>query len=122
MPHLITGKFVEDTKKDFARWVDAQLCGRDWRYHGHFSERAGGQASLIGAIDACIERGINTDEAIVLTAARFSHCRRHTVERFLDDLTGEDRAKHRWFIQSGRYRKWPVSQEEPARVFIPLAA
>lgn len=58
--------------------------------------RGGGVASIPGTVNALIEQAIHDKDEIVCAAARVSRCRRSTVRKVIDAMTGPCPSTRLW--------------------------
>lgn len=100
-------------KAAFQWYKAASMCGSDTAVYDAGMYREQGKPVVVGAIIASIENGMDSEEQIVASVARVSHCRRSTVLTILAALTGNEPTDHLWRVDDGRYSLLQRDAREP---------
>jgi hypothetical protein len=96
--------FIAAGRAVYKAYLAAAVCGADADCYEAGMARRSDVALIAGAIVASLEYGLNTEDAIVLSVARATRCKRSTVWTMLQNLTGTDPVSHLFMIHEGRYR------------------
>ena len=100
----LTDATVESGKSAFNSYRAAVICGPSANAYVPGLRRQTGLAVVPGAICACIEQGMITEDEIVNGVARLSRCRRSTVLSVLVELSGDDPQRHLWRVdRAGKF-------------------
>jgi len=92
----ITDATIAAGKAAFQSYRTACLCGPSADIYAQGLRRQTGLAVIPGAIVACIEQGMTTEDEILNGVARLSLCRRSTVRSVLVGLSGDDPERNLW--------------------------
>lgn len=94
---------ITEGKHELNNYAAALLCGPSSDMYVPNMTRYGGPSMIVGAVIACIGRGLNTRDMIINAVSRATRCRRSTVTSVLDTLAGDDPKRHYWRQANGRY-------------------
>lgn len=96
-------KTIDDGRNSFNRYQSAVMAGSGSSTYTAGIARETGRHVIVGAIAACIDANMCTQEEVVNVAARVSKCSRSTVCRILLALTGHDPEQHLFGCENGAY-------------------
>lgn len=94
---------LDTGKSALALYCSAQACGDGSAIYSVATYRDTGLEVVPGAVIACIERGMTSEDEIVNAVARASRCKRRTVILLLEALTGDDPRQHLWQRKGDRF-------------------
>ncbi len=87
----------------FNTYLRGSLASPASAAHSDAARRATGLPVVVGAIDACIDHGINDRQGIISAVAKVSRCRHSTVAAVLDALSAGAPSDRRWSCEGGAY-------------------
>lgn len=106
MTHVVVVNLsaIAEGRSAFFEYQKYLSCGSASRSFEKGRFRATGPEMIVGAIYACIERGISSRDEIIAAAAKATRCRWWTVDQVLDELTGEGQNGYPFSFDGEVYR------------------